>query len=231
VSKSKQQAAQAVIFDCDGVLVDTEPLYASAFAETLERYGMPLKAEFLQGYFHGRALADCYRLLARDFEFVVTPGFHHDVLLAADHQIDAFLAPMPGIHSILARMRCAKAVASNGLPKSVTYNLEKTGLSRYFGRHIYTAAQVAAPKPAPDLYLLAARELGMTPAACIVVEDSATGVAAAVAAGMQVCWWQHAALSAADHSSPTEKDSVVVVQTVQQLETYLRDRGVLIDAV
>ncbi len=231
MSRSKQQAAQAVIFDCDGVLVDTEPLYANAFAETLERYGMPLKTEFLQGYFHGRALPDCYRLLARDFEFVVTPGFHRDLLLAADYQIDRFLVPMPGISQMLARIACAKAVASNGLPESVEYNLKKTGLNQYFGGHVYTAAQVAKPKPAPDVYLLAARQLGMTPTSCIVVEDSATGVAAAVAAGMQVCWWRHAALGAADQYPSTWTSRVDVVQTAQQLEAYLRDRGALIDAV
>lgn len=181
---------KAVIFDCDGVLVDSEPVYAEAFSHTLAAFGCDLPASLLRETLQGKSMADCYAWLAKHWHFSVTTHFEKTLLAHTDRLIASKLQPINGAALTVAAIRAPKAVASNGLRQSVLANLKRCQLDHFFGEHIYTANQVAQPKPAPDIYLLAAKRLGVLPAECAVVEDSPLGVAAAVAAGMQVCWLQ-----------------------------------------
>jgi HAD superfamily hydrolase (TIGR01509 family) len=180
---------QAVIFDCDGVLVDSEPIYAKAFASALSSYGCPLPADFLQRELHGKCLTDCYQWLARHWQFTVTEAFEQTLFKRTDELIPLHLKAITEVSLVVEALACSVAVASNGMRQSVVSNLEFCGLRHYFGENIYTAEEVPRAKPAPDLYLHAAACLGLTPDRCAVIEDSPLGVRAALDAGMAVCWF------------------------------------------
>jgi HAD superfamily hydrolase (TIGR01509 family) len=188
-----------VIFDCDGVLVDSEAIFARILGECLTEADFPTteKEALLLGFGknretlaaavearYGRALPDGFIEAMRE---------RSSVVLARE------LQPMPGIVELLAALRQARCVASNGHLMRVRERLTLTGLLHFFDPHVYSATQVAVGKPAPDLFLMAAGELGAAAARCTVVEDSVVGVAAAVAAGMPVVGFCGGSHCPADH--------------------------------
>jgi HAD superfamily hydrolase (TIGR01509 family) len=113
-------------------------------------------------------------------------GFFETMRARTALVLERELKPMPGVSELLAALPAARCVASNGHLPRVRQRLALTGLLHWFEPHVFSATQVAAGKPAPDLFLLAADRLGALPEACAVIEDSIVGVAAAVAAGMPV---------------------------------------------
>ena len=176
----------AVIFDLDGTLVDSEGLANLTMAEHLNRLGVPLNAAEIEAWLKGRSLPDCYAMVEARFGVTVTEAV--DAAMQADffERLRRDLQPMPGIAAALARIPLPVAVASSSEPEKIELELALTGLTDFFGRHAYSGRNEARPKPAPDGYLRAARELGVAPADCAVVEDSAPGIAAGLAAGMTV---------------------------------------------
>lgn len=175
-----------VIFDCDGVLVDSEPIANRVFRHMLAELGLVLAPEAMDELFVGRAMHDCLahasellgRALPDDFE-----PEHDRRLFAALAQE---LTVIPGVPSVLERLATPHCVASNGSPDKVRFSLRQVGLLPRFEGRLFSAAQVERGKPAPDLFLHAARAMGVAPADCVVVEDTPTGVRAGVAAGMRV---------------------------------------------
>ncbi len=178
----------AVLFDCDGVLVDSEVLAIeierALFAEIgltyeLDEYkrrflGMSTSA-FLEAV-DADALARTGRRLPPDFE-----ARYLDRSRAA---FEERLRPIAGAVDATSEVRQPKAVASSSGLSALLYKLELTGLAGAFGEHVYSAEQVALPKPAPDLFVFAADRLGADPATTLVIEDSVNGIRAAKAAGM-----------------------------------------------
>ena len=177
---------ELVIFDCDGVLVDTERIAVRADAVILARIGWPLTeaevAERFVGhsddYMRGEVQKHLGRALAPDWD----AEYHHLYREA----FDAELQPVDGIVEALDLIRTPTCVASSGSHEKMRYTLGKTGLYERFAGRIFSAAEVPRGKPAPDLFLHAAARMGVAPADCAVVEDSAAGVQAARAAGMPV---------------------------------------------
>lgn len=175
-----------VIFDCDGVLVDSEPIANRVFARMLAGQGLVFTEAQMDELFLGRTMAHCLavaeerlgRPLPEDFEV------EHDRRLF--EALAAELAPVPGVQQVLDGLASPFCVASNGSPDKLRFSLERVGLQPRFEGRMFSAAQVARGKPAPDLFLHAAQRMGMAPAGCVVVEDSPTGVTAGVAAGMRV---------------------------------------------
>ncbi|MEP7356798.1 MAG: HAD family hydrolase [Anaerolineales bacterium] len=180
-----------VIFDCDGVLVDSEPIATRVLQSVLGEAGLALSLEETEARFMGRSRQATIEIVEREIgralgdEFVagwqarVFDGFRQE------------LRPVPGIAAALDRLTTPMCVASGSDPARIRLSLELTGLLARFEGRIFSAADVAHGKPAPDLFLLAARTMGTAPEACAVVEDSLPGVQAAVAAGMPV--WGYAA--------------------------------------
>ncbi len=177
----------ALIFDCDGVLIDSERIAAAIDARELTAHGFPITAEILAHRFSGVAYQDMYRALEAEAGRPLPDGYAertHALVLAACEAEGARLA-MPGIHALLdALAPYRKGVASSSAPAWLQRTLGATGLWPRFAPHVYSAVAVRHGKPAPDLFRLAARELGASPADCIVIEDSIAGVQAAAAAGM-----------------------------------------------
>jgi HAD superfamily hydrolase (TIGR01509 family) len=178
-------AFDLVIFDNDGVLVDSEPHAQRITAALLTELGWPLSPAECNERFLGRSMsgiralaeAELGRALPADFE-----ERYHTALFAS---FRTGLAAMPGVVQALARITLPTCVASSGTHERIRTALTATGLFERFAGRIFSAQDVRRGKPAPDLFLHAARSLGVAPARCAVVEDSPAGVEAANAAGMR----------------------------------------------
>jgi HAD superfamily hydrolase (TIGR01509 family) len=173
-----------VIFDCDGVLVDSEIIAHELLAEMMTELGHPTTtAESIQE-FGGRSLADTL-VLAENLLGRKIPddlGQRYGQRLADRLRRD--LKPIAGVKAAIAELPDRRCVGSSSTLERVRISLEVTGLLPLFDGNIFSATQVAHGKPAPDLYLLAAKTMGFAPGQCVVVEDSPLGVKAAVSAGM-----------------------------------------------
>lgn len=177
---------QAVIFDCDGVLVDSEKWSCGAWLPVLARRGIKTNLEEIETFI-GRSDA----ALLRHFAERGAPSWEEEEILA-EREAAYFAAaqgnlrPFPGLRrqiEILKRAGVGLAVASSGTPSKIAFNLEQAGLADLFSI-ICSAVEVSAGKPAPDLFLLAAGRLQAPPSACCVIEDSVPGLQGAVAGGM-----------------------------------------------
>ena len=184
---------QLVIFDCDGVLVDSEPISNRVMAEALTESGLPMSVEDCYRHFMGRSTRDCMQILAERFDHPVTAEFVDALGRRTLAALRAQVEPVPGIASALARITAPMCVASSGPIAKMRTTLEATGLLDRFGDRLFSSTEVARGKPHPDVFLHAAAESGADPARCAVVEDSAVGVEAGIAAGMTV--FGYAALS------------------------------------
>jgi len=175
-----------VIFDCDGVLVDSEVIFARILGECLTAVDCPTTAQEALVLGFGRNRDTLTAAVEIRFGRGLPDGFFETMRAQTALALERELVPMPGIEALLGVLPGARCVASNGHLERVSERLALTGLLRFFDPHVFSAMQVAYGKPAPDLFLLAARQLGAHPAYCTVIEDSVIGVAAAVAAGMPV---------------------------------------------
>jgi HAD superfamily hydrolase (TIGR01509 family) len=156
-----------VIFDCDGVLVDSEMLSCGIDAELLAERGVTMSTEEVLNGYAGMSYASMIAEISRE------------------RGVETQLAPIPGIAGVLERLELPVCVASSSALSRVVQSLEVTGLIEHFAERIFSAEMVEAGKPAPDLFLFAARACGVAPPACLVVEDSPHGITAALAAGMR----------------------------------------------
>jgi HAD superfamily hydrolase (TIGR01509 family) len=178
--------SELVIFDCDGVLVDSELIFARVLGECLVEADFPATtAEALMLGFGKNRATLCDAVESR-FGRPLSDEFFETMRARTALVLERELRPIPGVEELLNTLPLPRCVASNGHLERVRERLTLTGLLRFFDPHVFSAIQVVAGKPAPDLFLFAAERLGMPPEGCIVVEDSVAGVAAAVAAGMPV---------------------------------------------
>ena len=173
-----------VIFDCNGVLVDSEPIASAVLAGAFRCVGVPLTAHEVARQFHGRRTADIFATVERVTKRRLPASFAASVAAETLRRFRAELRPVAHAAHALSWLRGPKAVASSSPLDRIKTSLEVTNLLRFFDSRLFSASDVVCGKPAPDLFLLAADSLGVDPQECIVVEDSAAGVAAASAAGM-----------------------------------------------
>lgn len=175
-----------VIFDCDGVLVDSERIAVRIEVDALRGLGMDLTERDVIARFVGRPPAVLRAAVAEHVGHPLSADWWRELRRRYDAAFAAELRPVDGIEEALARITLPVCVASSSDPEPLRRKLVMTGLYDRFAGRIFSAAQVDHGKPAPDLFLLAARTLGAAPADCVVVEDSVAGVEAARAAGMDV---------------------------------------------
>jgi HAD superfamily hydrolase (TIGR01509 family) len=179
-------AFDLVIFDCDGVLVDSEPLSNRILAERLSAIGLPTTTEESIRDYMGRSWKTDQEIIEGRLGRPLPPGwvdaYHAEVLEAFERE----LRPIPGVVAALDAIEVPSCVASSSAHPRIRAALRATGLLARFEGRIFSATDVDHGKPAPDLFLLAAATLGCEPSRCIVVEDAPTGVQAAHAAGMAV---------------------------------------------
>ena len=173
------------IFDCDGVLVDSEVIALSELSDLMGEHGSPMTVAECQHAFMGMHNADIVRAIeARVGRRLPDEGMR--IRTRMIERLRRELKAIPGIADALAQLGGPRCVASSSDRARIELTLELTRLSRFFDGHIFSGTEVAHGKPAPDLFLHAAASMGFAPASCVVVEDSVMGVRAGVAAGMPV---------------------------------------------
>jgi HAD superfamily hydrolase (TIGR01509 family) len=175
-----------VIFDCDGVLVDSEPITNRIFTGMLNELGIPVTLEEVFEKFVGKSLAQCREMIASMLGREVPEDFVRQYHVRTAAALKSELKAVAGIEATLESIRMPYCVASNGSHDKMQTTLGITGLLPKFQGKLFSVSEVARGKPFPDVFLHAAAKSGVAPAVCAVIEDTPTGVAAGVAAGMTV---------------------------------------------
>jgi HAD superfamily hydrolase (TIGR01509 family) len=218
-----------VVFDCDGVLVDSEALACGVEARALTALGYPITGEEVARRYAGLSDADMRRAVERETGRAL-PGDHAARCAAA--LAEAFrreLEPVAGMGAVVDAVAAAgleRCVASSSLPARLELALTVTGLWEKFAPNVFSASMVARGKPAPDLFLFAAERMGVEPAACLVVEDSVPGIVAARAAGMTAVGFAGGGHCGPDHAARLrEAGADRVCADAQALDAALRGFG------
>ena len=194
----------ALIFDCDGVLVDSEYLASRIESELIRELGLTLDVEQVHDLFLGKTVDGVLDAIAARAGQRPSSAWAYNWAFATAHAFVRELKAVDGVGVAVEELRRRghrMAVASQSPLARVRLSLQVAGLAGQFGEHIYVTSMVARPKPAPDIYLLAAERLGAVPADCIVIEDSPAGAAAALAAGMRVLGYAPGPTAAAMRAS------------------------------
>jgi HAD superfamily hydrolase (TIGR01509 family) len=175
-----------VIFDCDGVLVESEALACQIYVQLFAEYGFHLDYTETLHKFYGVTLTNRLKVSAQELgwtppdEFV--PLFNQRLLELSESELHT----IPHIHELIESLNVPMCVASNGSRDEIEFRLKVANLTERFGDAIFSGTEVPHPKPAPDVYLAAARAFQTPPERCVVIEDSILGVTAGVRAGMKV---------------------------------------------
>lgn len=173
-----------VIFDCDGVLVDSEPLAMRVLLEGLAEIGFAIDETSAYERFLGRSLTAMQAVLRDELGVELSQDRLERMRVRLFDLYRRELAPIPGVVAMLGRLAIPRCVASSSLAERLRFSLEVTGLLPEFAPHLFSATMVAQGKPAPDLFLHVSERMAVPAAACLVIEDSAAGVEAAHRAGM-----------------------------------------------
>jgi HAD superfamily hydrolase (TIGR01509 family) len=177
---------ELVIFDCDGVLVDSEPIANRELAAALTLAGLPTTPESCMRDYMGLSWPAAFALFEQRLGRALPPEFEAEFWKRLDQAMREELVAVPGIHAALDAIATPTCVASSGRLDKMRVTLGVTGLWPRFEGRIFCAADVPRAKPFPDLFLHAAASMRTAPARCAVVEDSPRGVRAGMAAGMRV---------------------------------------------
>ncbi|MFV0293563.1 MAG: HAD family hydrolase [Paracoccus sp. (in: a-proteobacteria)] len=203
----------AVLFDCDGVLIDSENLSVTELGHTLRRAGANISDADIFQRMIGRPIAEILSMVLEE-QGCDASSFLPEYGERLRARFEADLQPMRGMRQVIDAVPVgSRAVASSSTLPRLEHSLQLTELWDLFAPHVYSATQVARGKPAPDLFLFVANQLGVAPADCIVIEDSPTGIQAARAAGMRVIAFlggSHAgAARLAERVAPLMPDAII----------------------
>ncbi|MEK2491743.1 HAD family hydrolase [Kitasatospora purpeofusca] len=215
------EPVRLVIFDCDGVLVDSERIAARVQIGLGAELGWPLTEEEVVERFIGRSMASIDEQVAERLGRETADRWWAEFVRRHAEQVDAGLEPVDGLPEALDAITLPTCVASSGSHEKMAHTLGRTGLHHRFAGRIFSATEVARGKPAPDLFLHAARRMGVPPSACAVVEDSAPGVLAARAAGMRAFGYAGGLTPAARLAGP----DTVVFEDMRELPALLAPVG------
>lgn len=177
-----------VIFDCDGVLLDSERISCECATAALQSVGLQIDIDTVFRRFVGVSRHEMAKQVAAE-GYPVGPDFTAELERSIVTAFEQRLRCIPSIEQALSQLSLPVCVASGSPLPYVQRGLQLTGLSHFFGPHLYTASMVSRSKPAPDLFFYAAEQMGAAPERCLVIEDSSAGVRAANAAGMPVFWF------------------------------------------
>ena len=187
VQDAGTRSVALVIFDCDGVLVDSEAATCGLCAQAAREAGMAVSDEDSIDTFSGMALPLIRTMIERETGTTLAPDWTAMMQARFVAAMGQSAKPVPGVYAMLDTVRAMglpMRVGTNSSMEEMTVKFAATNLSPYFGDRIHSAVDVGAPKPRPDIYLTAARQEGVPPHACVVLEDSLPGAQAALAAGM-----------------------------------------------
>lgn len=211
---------EAVIFDCDGVLVDTEMLALDVEGATLAEFGVVTERSAYAARFMGLDDRGWLAAIMEDYPVMAEPGQIEKFRALAKERYYAIvesdrLAAIADVHEAVAAFAGPKAVASSSSARMLDLKLQRTALWPLFDPHVYSTELVPKAKPAPDIFLHAAQALGVDPARCLVIEDSRNGVIAGRAAGMDV--W---GFTGGGHCTPESAGPLTAVGAARVLTSW-----------
>lgn len=212
---------ELIIFDCDGVLADSELKAFQAQAEVISEAGIPLTAKDIEPYM-GVVGTEMYRDIAGKYNHPLPADMSERFVARILQLAKSKSLDMPGIKDVLSDLEQKFCVASNGEIARLRGTLKAAQLDGFFSDNIFNAEMVERGKPAPDLFLLAARKMGVAPENCLVVEDSIHGIAAAVAANMKVLGFTGGCHCPPDHGQVLlAKGAIQIFDNIRHLPTLI----------
>ncbi len=182
---------KCIIFDCDGVLVDSEPIANKMLIEMADELGVSITIDFAIDHFVGKSLYTCMEVIENLGGIQLPPNFEKEFRKRSFERFERELQPIPGIKELVSSLEIPFCVASSGPLNKIELNLKITGLYSYFKDKIFSCYQVQKWKPEPDVFLLAAKTMGYLPEDCLVIEDSIAGIKAAQNGGFPVIAYEN----------------------------------------
>lgn len=178
---------KAIIFDCDGVLVDSEPISNGVLIEMAAELGATFSMAYAYKHFKGNSLKKCISIINEQAPILDSIKFEQAFRERSFKAFKAGIKPIAHVESLIKSLKMPYVVASSGPEHKIQLNLELTGLWPYFENRVYSCYSIGKWKPDPSVFLWAAKELQLHPEQCLVVEDSVMGIQAALAGGFKVC--------------------------------------------
>jgi HAD superfamily hydrolase (TIGR01509 family) len=213
---------ELIIFDCDGVLIDSEMLVCTLVAEELTRLGYSITPEQVVARYAGRPEREILADIARDWGQPVPLAYKEATTRRIHEAFTSELQAIPGVAATLAKIRIPICVASSSGPEKLKLGLSFVSLYEYFAPNVVSAVYVAHGKPAPDVFIYAAGSMRTPVDRCLVIEDSLPGVRAARAAGMRVFGFTGGSHCTPDHSDRLlEAGAERVIGSMAELEQAL----------
>ena len=176
---------KCLIFDCDGTLVDSEYLCNLGLEIQLRNYGVESSAHEMMEKYRGGKLAEILQSIEKEHNILLKENFVSEYRELVNKLFENELNPCEGVLRFLSQNTLSICVASSGPTKKINKALEITGLKKYFGDNIFSSYEINSWKPDPDIFLYAAKRMGMNPDECLIIEDSIKGIESGLAAGMK----------------------------------------------
>jgi len=212
-----------LIFDCDGVLVDSEVLSCRIDAEFLTEIGIPYTTDEIARQFLGVSLKTIISRIEAERDCRLPDDFSERLNSILFARFETDLKPIEGVREAILSLPYPRCVASSSVPERIALSLRVTGLSDLFD-DIFSSTQVPRGKPAPDLFLHAASSMKARPEDCVVIEDSVAGVQAALAAGMRVIGFAGGGHCGPDHTEKLRQAGApVVIERMADLKSTVQD--------
>lgn len=177
---------KCIIFDCDGVLVDSEPIGNQVMMDMANALGADIDLDYAYQHFKGKSLHSCMQQIEQRINKPLPSYFEKDYRTTSFDRFKREIKPVEGIHEVLKNLQLPYCVASSGPEKKMRLNLQVTGLLPFFESRMFSCYQIQKWKPDPAVFLWAAKTMGFSPQECLVIEDSTTGVEAALSGGFNV---------------------------------------------
>lgn len=177
---------KCIIFDCDGVLVDSEEISTTVLVHMANSIGANIEMEGAVEFFAGKSFGSCLDFIESRIGEKIPDGFEQTFRKRTFEAFRADLQPIEGIHSLLEKIKVPYCVASSGPPEKIRLNLTATDLIDKFEGNIFSSYEIGSWKPEPDIFIHAAEQMGFEAGDCVVIEDSLAGIKAAIAGGFEV---------------------------------------------
>ncbi len=211
-----------VIFDCDGVLVDSEVISCRAHAAALTRCGYPITPDEVLVRFLGVSDREARLIVETEIGRKLPDDIEQQINQITRQLYATELRAISHVAETIAAIRQPKCVASSGTPEKIRHGLSHTGLYGLFDPHVFSASEVARGKPAPDLFFLAAERMNAAPERCLVIEDSIPGVTGARSAGMTVIGFDGGSHCQPGHAGMlTQAGAVATFHDMRQLPALI----------
>lgn len=177
---------KCIIFDCDGVLVDSEPISNQLMVDMANNLGANIDYDFAMKHFKGSHFSDCFKLIKSLVNRPIPDTFEEEYRRRSLEFFKKELKPIEGVTEVIEKLKLPFCVASSGMESKMRFNLNLVGLLPYFENKIFSCYTIKKFKPEPDVFLWAAKTMGFKPNECLVIEDSLFGVQAALKGGFHV---------------------------------------------